>query len=173
MTEKNPKGLKRFKLFAASGSYLSKAYRVALAAVLTATRPEVSARAPDDHRGRILDDAAHLMRLWRRRVNLLASHGLPALQDPERYVQAVNCPPVGVATNHRRIWGCNNRLVCPWCWCRQYVRENYWRLDKALFNHQPTDVPLPYSLVLVRTDRHYPVIDGAWSPAQVLGAFVQ
>jgi len=44
MTEKNPKGLKRFKLLAASGSYLSKAYRVALAAVLTATRPEVSER---------------------------------------------------------------------------------------------------------------------------------
>ena len=105
MAEKNLKGFKRFKLLAASGSYLAKAYRVALAPVLTATRPEESARPPDDHRGRILDDAAHLMRLWRRRVNLLASHGLPVLQEPLDYLYASSGDSNPTASGERAAWG--------------------------------------------------------------------
>lgn len=173
MSETNLKGIKHFRLTDVSGSYLSKAYRTALSPLLASTRPADPSRSSGDHRGRILADVAHLMRLWRRRVNLLAAHGWTPVREPLAYLYAVNCPPVGVRTNHKSLWTCKHRLVCPWCWCRHYVRDTYWRFSQALFSGHASDVPYPYSLVLVRTDRHYPVGEDAWTAADVLRAFVQ
>lgn len=172
MDEKKPKEIKRFKLLDVSGSYLSKAYRVALAPLLAVTRPALE-QAEADQRQRILSDAVHLVHFWRHRLNLLAAHGWSPVQEPLDYLYAANCPPVGVRTNHKNLWTCKHRSICPFCWCRQYVQEAYWRFERALYVNQQTDVPYPYSLVLVKTDRHYPAGPDAWPVEDVLRAFVQ
>lgn len=173
MAEKQTVKIRKMRLLSVSGSYASKACRIALSPLLAATRPEISEEARNwDHELRIKSDYEHLIRLWRARANELAAHRFRGIRNVQDYVYAANCPPVGVKTQFKDLWSCNLRSICPWCWCRQHVRETFYRFSRALYAGAE-DTPYPYHLVLIRTHRYYPDGPDGWSCEEVVQDFVK
>jgi hypothetical protein len=173
MAEKRTVKIRKMRLLTVSGSYVAKACRLALSPLLAATRPEISTEARDwDHETRIKSDYEHLIRLWRGRINELMAHRWRALPNIQKYIFAANCPPAGVRVQHKDLRSCHHRTICPWCWCRQNVRETFYRFSRVLYAGGD-DVPYPYHLVLVRTSRHYPDGPDGWNCEEVVQDLVK
>lgn len=114
MPEKQPIKVRKFRVLGVSGSYVSKACRIALSPLVAATHLD---RTPEDletdDEERIKADFHHLQKVWRTRVNRLASFGWSPVQDQRDYLYAANCPPIGVRTQQRGMHACQMRSTCP------------------------------------------------------------
>lgn len=121
-----------------------KAARYALQPVTAdhkAVEPEKGARGDTAVRLAIL----HLLKTWRARCQVLRKRGWKRIED-KQWFYCVNCPPIGVATQHRKAFTCQNAQICPFCWCRQYVYDTYERLRFAFYGHVPDEPRIdPYT----------------------------
>jgi hypothetical protein len=72
---------------------------------------------------------------WRGRMALLRGHGWSRLAKQDSWYYALNCPPVGVATNRTSMRCCREYKICPFCWARTYARELYCAVECACYGH--------------------------------------
>lgn len=110
---------------------VDRASRYALASLLRPFAVESSVE-DDDEAERVLRAHQEVSGHWRRRVLLLRSQGWSRVAgDVVGYAQ--NCPETGVWIDRGSLKPCGLRTICPWCWCRYYVHETFWRLKYALW----------------------------------------
>jgi hypothetical protein len=96
---------------------------------------------------------------YRAQLERLRKRGWPPQQHPIGWARAVNCPPAGVLTRlFDRRPPCRHRSLCPWCWCRQYVRDTYLNVEYAIYG---TNEIFEFNARSAREERALP--QGSWN----------
>lgn len=119
-----------FKIIEARHRYVDHASRVALVSVCGQEFAQNSESYDEVLRLRSL---ALISRRRQRQMAMLQT----GWQMPPSFYPGVllNCPPVGMfLPEDNRGWVyCRRTLVCPFCWCREYVYRTFNSLDHVLF----------------------------------------
>ena len=74
---------------------------------------------------------ARVAKLWQKAAYALPAHGWEPFAVDCRG-KLFRCPPFGKLAGSFS-WLCGERHICPWCWCRCFVRDLYLNLEDIYF----------------------------------------